>query len=146
MLRTQAAAALAGLEAFQGIPVQVEVVTPREPYHQMAVLLHPEAQGAAAFRQFCYVPGELLVVTVALAAVLAAALQLFSRVKHQKELLPAPLDLRHPVRRHIAVQVFERAQLLLRMPKQGKPVLTSFLRCSSFGFLRGHRFSTFLVT
>jgi len=110
-------------EAFQSIAVQVEVVAARKPDHQVFAGFQPEAQGAPAEGDLLDLTGEVLVVAVAFAAAFATALQLFPRVEYQVELRAAAGHFVHALRGHEAVQVFERAQPLVFVPQQRKPML-----------------------
>ena len=70
--------AVAGSKALQGVPVQVQVVAPREPNHQLIVCFQPETQGATPHSDFFDFLGKAAIVPVTFPAPFAAALELLA--------------------------------------------------------------------
>jgi len=113
-----AAAPPSRAEAEQSVAVQVKVVAAGEPDDQIALgVLQAEAQGSPPQGDLGDVLGEVLVVTVAFAAALAAAFQLLAGVEDQVELVAMAVDVVDALGSDEAVQVLEGADTLTRPPQ-----------------------------
>jgi hypothetical protein len=113
------------VEAFESLAVEMQVVAAGKPDDEMA-LIKAKAQGATAQGDVADVGGEVAVVAVALAAVLAAALQALAGVELEEKLPAAADDARHAAGGDEAVQVLERAQVFAGAPEHAQAVLASF--------------------
>ena len=124
MSRVKAPAFSPWAETLQGVAVQVQTVTPGEPYDEVAIVVDAKPQRAAPGCQLFDPDDEFAVVAVAFTAALAAAFESFSGIEGQVQFGSAPAKSFDPTGGDEAVEVFEGAEFLISVTYPGQAMLT----------------------